>query len=115
MTTKPKTCKAPPANGAEPDPVFAAIVRGGSGVALVILILSEHAQLIFRSNVCITNRIAILVQYASGYHAERQHFDGDAGLAPRFYLDTLAYPAAGHAVTLMRDGEQMTSRGMRPP
>jgi hypothetical protein len=27
MTTKPKTCKAPPANGADPDPVFAAIAE----------------------------------------------------------------------------------------
>src|ERR1700730_8645265 len=27
MTTKPKTRKAPPGNGAEPDPVFAAIAE----------------------------------------------------------------------------------------
>src|SRR5437660_918194 len=48
------------------DPVFAAIVRRGRRVALVVLILYGDAYLVFRANDRMMNGITVLVQYAPG-------------------------------------------------
>jgi hypothetical protein len=74
------------------DPVFAAIIRGRRGVALVILILSQHAHLVFRVNDRMTHGIAVLVQYTSRYHAERQHLHNGVGSTPAFTSTILPIP-----------------------